>query len=181
MKDHGKNYTAMSRSHSSPVFRWVHDTVGTNWRMTEMQSAVGRVLLRRVPEMLAKRRGFADMLNRRFSKIPALRVTIPSPEFGHANYKYYVFLRPQRLHGEWTQRSILQAIQAEGIPCFAGSCSEIYLEKVFERLRPVTRLPVARELGETSVMLMIHPTLCEQDILDTCAAVEKVMEVASRL
>lgn len=181
MKDHGKNHAAMSGLHSSPMFRWVHDTVGTNWRMTEIQSAVGRVLLRRVPEMLAKRRAFADILNRRFSEIPALRVTTPPPEFEHAYYKYYVFLRPERLRAEWTQMSILQAIQAEGIPCFAGSCSEIYLEKAFEGLRPATRLPVARELGETSLMFMIHPTLCEQDILDTCAAVERVMEVASKL
>jgi dTDP-4-amino-4,6-dideoxygalactose transaminase len=179
-KDHGKNYEAMSNPQPSAAFRWVHDGIGTNWRMTEVQSAVGRTLLRRIPEMVEKRRHFAALLNRRLSKIPALRVTLPSPDVNHAYYKYYVFLRPERLREGWNQMKVLQAINAEGIPCFAGSCSEIYLEKAFENLGPHARLNTARDLGETSLMFMVHPTLTEQDMSDTCAAVEKVMEFASR-
>jgi len=130
--------------------------------------------------MIEKRRHFAALLNRRLSKIAALRVTLPSPDVNHAYYKYYVFLRPERLREGWNQMKVLQAINAEGIPCFAGSCSEIYLEKAFENLGPHARLNTARELGETSLMFMVHPTLTEQDMSDTCAAVEKVMEFASR-
>lgn len=178
-KDHGKNYESMAGAQPSPVFRWVHDSIGTNWRMTEMQSAVGRVLLRRIPEMVERRRHFAAILNQHFSRVPALRVTIPPLDIGHACYKYYVFLRPERLREGWDQVRILQAIHAEGIPCFAGSCSEIYLEKAFEKVRPRTRMDTARELGDTSLMFMIHPTLSEQDMSDACAAVDKVMEAAS--
>ena len=109
-KDHGKNYETMAGAQPSPVFRFVHDSVGTNWRMTEMQSAVGRTLLRKVPGMVEKRRHFAAVLNQRFSQIPALRVTLPPPDIGHACYKYYVFLRPERLREGWDQRKILAAI-----------------------------------------------------------------------
>jgi dTDP-4-amino-4,6-dideoxygalactose transaminase len=179
-KDHGKNYDAMAGAQPSAAFRWVHDSVGTNWRMTEIQSAVGRVLLRQVPEMTAKRRRFAALLSARFSEIAALRVTVPPPDVEHATYKYYVFLRPQHLCEGWNQLRIIEAINAEGIPCFAGSCSEIYLEKAFQNLRPATRLNTARELGETSLMFVVHPTLSDQDMHDTCAAVEKVMSVASK-
>ncbi|HEX3355009.1 MAG TPA: DegT/DnrJ/EryC1/StrS aminotransferase family protein [Terriglobales bacterium] len=178
-KDHGKNYAAMAAAQPSPTFRWVHDSIGTNWRMTEVQSAVGRTLLRKVPEMVEKRRRFAATLSRHFSQISALRVTAHPREIGHSCYKYYVFLRPERLRQGWDQARVLQAINAEGIPCFAGSCSEIYLEKAFENMRPQARLQNAKELGETSLMFMIHPTLSEADMADTCAAVEKVMEVAS--
>jgi dTDP-4-amino-4,6-dideoxygalactose transaminase len=178
-KDHGKNYEATTGAPPSPVFRWVHESIGTNWRMTEMQSAVGRTLLRKIPEMVERRRRLAAILTQHFSHIPALRVTIPPLDIGHAYYKYYVFLRPERLREGWDQRRILQAVTAEGVPCFAGSCSEIYLEKAFEKLRPHTRLGTARELGETSLMFLIHPTLTEQDMSDTCRAVDKVMESAS--
>ncbi len=178
-KDHGKNFEAMSDRPSNPGFRWVHYGFGTNWRMTEMQSAVGRVLLRKLPEMIEKRRSLAALLTRRFLQTTALRVTLPPQDVAHACYKYYVFLRPERLREGWEQMRILAAINAEGVPCLAGSCSEIYLEKAFEGLRPRIRLNAAKELGETSLMFMIHPTLSPQDMDDTCDAVEKVMASAS--
>jgi dTDP-4-amino-4,6-dideoxygalactose transaminase len=178
-KDHGKDYDAMAGAQSTAVFRWVHHSIGTNWRMTEIQSAVGRILLRMLPEMIARRRHLASILSKHFSQLPALRVTFPPLDIGHACYKYYVFLRPERLREGWNQTRIIQAINAEGIPCFTGSCSEIYLEKAFENLRPAVRLNTAKELGENSLMFMIHPTLSEQDMADTCIAVEKVMECAS--
>ena len=60
------------------------------------------------------------------------------------------------------------------------SCSEIYLEKAFPQdMRPAERLQVARQLGETSLMFLVHPTLSEQDMLDTARAVEKVLNRAS--
>ena len=68
----------------------------------------------------------------------------------------------------------MAAIQGEGIPCFSGICSEIYLEKAFpEEWQPPRRLQVAKELGETSLMFVVHPTLSEQDMLDMCCAAEK--------
>jgi dTDP-4-amino-4,6-dideoxygalactose transaminase len=177
-KDHGKNYGEMANAKPLPGFRWVHDGFGTNWRMTEVQSAVGRVLLGRLPQMIEKRRDFARLLTQGLGHIPGLRTTVPLPEIGHAYYKYYAFLRPQSLRPGWSQMKVLEAINAEGIPASMGSCSEIYLEKAFSELRPQARLTNARELGETSLMFLLHPTLCEKDMTDTCSAVEKVMQVA---
>jgi len=56
----------------------------------------------------------------------------------------------------------------------------IYLEKAFEGngLRPAERLPVARELGETSLMFLVHPTLGKEHMQCTVAAVEEVMQRA---
>jgi dTDP-4-amino-4,6-dideoxygalactose transaminase len=179
-KDHGKNYSEMVNAQPRPGFRWVHDGFGTNWRMTEMQSAVGRVLLRKLPEMVEKRRHFAALLNQRFAQISGLRVTVPSPDTAHSYYKYYAFLRSESLREGWDQMKVLQAINAEGIPCSMGSCSEIYLEKAFVNLRPAARLKTARELGETSLMFLVHPTLSDKDMDDTCKAVEKVMQAACK-
>jgi dTDP-4-amino-4,6-dideoxygalactose transaminase len=179
-KDHGKSFDAVYNRQHPPGFRWLHESFGTNFRMTEMQSAIGRIQLRKLDAWSKKRREYADILNRSFAKVPALRVTIPPPEVEHAYYKYYAFVRPERLRTGWTRDRIVEAVIAEGVPCFSGSCSEIYLEKAFETVsRPAKRLKVAQELGETSLMFLVHPTLSRSDINDCVAAVGKVMNNAS--
>jgi dTDP-4-amino-4,6-dideoxygalactose transaminase len=131
--------------------------------------------------MVGKRRQNAAFLSEEFSRIPALRVVRPPDNVLHSYYKYDVYVRPERLCEGWDRNRIQEAISAEGIPCIAGPCSEIYLEKAFpEAMRPPEGLPVARELGETSLMFKVHPTLEERDLADTCRAVSKVMQIASR-
>jgi len=181
-KDHGKSFDAVYHREPPPGFRWLHESFGTNWRMTEMQAAIGRVQLRKLPQWLTLRRRNAAVLTDGFSRIPGLRLTIPPQEIEHAYYKYYVFVEPKALKSDWSRDRIMTALMAEGIPCGSGSCSEIYLEKAFDQgaLRPKERLPVAKELGETSLMFLVHPTLTDSDMVNTCKAVEKVMVMAAR-
>jgi dTDP-4-amino-4,6-dideoxygalactose transaminase len=121
------------------------------------------------------------VLTKRLSRCPGLRVAAPPEEIGHSYYRYYVFVCAERLRAGWNRGRIMAAIKAEGIPCFSGICSEIYLEKAFpEEWRPPRRLQVAKELGETSLVFVVHPTLSEQDMLDMCCAVEKIMYAASK-
>lgn len=164
-KDHGKSYDAVYRREHAPGFRWLHESFGTNWRLTEMQSALGRVQLKKLPEWVEARRKNARIFTEAFLRLPALRVTEPPAEVGHSYYKYYAFVRPERLKKNWDRDRIVAEISERGVPCFSGSCSEIYLEKAFsEDMRPGRRLPVAKELGETSVMFLVHPTLSEDDV-----------------
>jgi dTDP-4-amino-4,6-dideoxygalactose transaminase len=180
-KDHGKSYDAVHQPEHPPGFRWLHDSFGTNWRMTEVQSAIGRVALRKLPRWREIRRTHARVLSDWFSRCPGLRVTLPPDFIEHAYYKYYAFVRPEQLRPGWTRDRIVAAINRQGVPCFTGSCSEIYLERAFPpEWKPAHRLPVARELGETSLMFLVHPTLAEEDIDATCVAVEKVMRTATR-
>ena len=180
-KDHGKSYEGADQSQHPAEFRWLHDSFGTNWRLTEMQSAMGRVLLRKLPEMVSKRRALANILANAFSQNPLLRTTAPPEGIGHGYYKYYAFLRPELLADGWTRDRIIAAVCAEGVPCFSGGCSEIYLEKAFpERMRPRGRLKVARELADTSLMFLVHPTLTSEDMEDTYRAVEKVTRAAAK-
>jgi dTDP-4-amino-4,6-dideoxygalactose transaminase len=174
-KDHGKNARADYGAGNGAGSRWVHDSFGTNWRMTEMQSALGRVLLRKLPRMVLRRQHLAAILTESFANIPALRVTRPPAEIGHSYYKYYVFVRPECLRDGWTRDRILEAIKAEGIPCNAGGNGEIYRENAFApALRPAKRHPIAHELSETSLMFLVHPTLSEHDMHDIAKAVDKV-------
>ena len=180
-KDHGKSYDAVHNRKNPAGFRWLHESFGTNWRLTEVQSAIGRVLLRKLPERVQVRQRNAAILDDAFSNIPALRVVKPSPEFVNSYYKYYAYVRPELLRDGWDRDRIMAAVNAEGVPCFVGSCSEIYLEKSFPpAMRPPERLPNAKLLGETSLMFMVHPTLTVEHMRSTAAAVEKVMPAAMK-
>jgi dTDP-4-amino-4,6-dideoxygalactose transaminase len=181
-KDHGKSYdTIYNRPAPGPgLFNWIHESFGTNWRMTEMQAAIGRIQLRKLGGWCAARRRNAEVLTQELSRVPAIRLTIPQDGIGHAYYKYYAFVRPEALKGDWNRDRIVRAIASEGAPCSVGSCSEIYLEKAFpQSMRPAERFEIARELGETSLAFLVHPTLSEPDMRDTARAAAKVMRAAT--
>jgi dTDP-4-amino-4,6-dideoxygalactose transaminase len=179
-KDHGKSFEAVYRREHAPGFRWLHESFGTNGRMTEMQSAIGRVALRKLPQWLAARRKNAAILAGYLQPLGAMRVTLPPGEIGHSYYKYYAFVRPERLKNGWDRDRVVAEINARGVSCFTGICSEIYLEKAFPLgLRPPRRWPVARELGETSIMFLVHPTLSEEDMHYTGGVAAEVIRSAA--
>jgi dTDP-4-amino-4,6-dideoxygalactose transaminase len=180
LKDHGKDFDVVYKKEHPPGFRWLHETFGTNWRLTEMQAAIGRKQLQKLPGWLKKRTLLANILHEGLEKIHGLRVVRPLVNIEHAYYKYYVFIRPEMLKPDWSRDRIMKALNDQNIPCFSGSCSEIYLEKCFETtgLRPKERLPIAKELGETSLLFLIHPTL-ERDNMDIVVhAIQDVMRLA---
>ena len=185
-KDHGKSWEAVYNREHAPGFRWLHESFGTNWRMTEMQAAIGRVQLRKLAGWTAARRRNAAVLDAAFADLEALRLTIPgvtTPRLGigHGYYKYYAFVRPERLKAGWDRDRIMGEVAERGVACLSGSCSEIYLEKAFEGtgFRPAERLPVARELGETSLMFLVHPTLDEAAMMRTAEVARDVILDAS--
>ena len=193
-KDHGKSWDAVYERQHPPGFRWVHESFGTNWRMLEVQAAIGRIQLRRMPDWTANRNANARVLAEVCAKYPVVRF----PEFRcgamcvsgcasgsgclHAQYKFYVYVEPERLNGGWSRDRIVDEINGQGVPCYQGSCSEVYLEKAFDGTgwRPAERLPVAQTLGETSLMFLVHPTLTEDEILKTSRVLDAVLKKAGR-
>jgi dTDP-4-amino-4,6-dideoxygalactose transaminase len=181
-KDHGKSWSAVYERAHPPGFRWLHESFGTNWRLTEMQAAIGRVQLQLMPQWSQTRQQYAQRIWDAARACPALRVPEVPSYIEHAAYKCYVFVRPERLNPGWDRDRIMAALNEEQVPCFVGSCSEVYLEKAFDNTnwRPAEPLPVARELGETSLMFLCHPTLTEEEVDKTCRVLSQVMEAASR-
>ena len=182
LKDHGKSWDAVYERIHPPGFRWLHETIGTNWRMLEMQAAIGRIQLRNLPEWTSKRAANSHQIFAAADRITALRVPKIPEEVGHAFYKAYVFVKPEALAEGWTRDRIVEEMNTRGVPCYQGSCSEVYLEKAFDNApgRPAQRLPVAQTLGETSLMFLVHPTLEEKNISKTCEVLATVMKEASR-
>ena len=181
-KDHGKSWDAVYHGSHGPGFRWLHESFGTNWRMTEIQGALGRIQLGKLPEWTQRRRQNAERIWKTADSIPALRSPKLVAGGGHAAYKAYVFVDPAALKDGWSRDRIMLEILGRGVPCLCGGCPEIYLEKAFDPTpwRPDPGLPVARQLGETNLMFLVHPTLEDEHIDRACGALAEVMREAVR-
>ncbi len=194
-KDHGKSYEAVYERQHPPGFRWLHESFGTNWRMLEMQAVIGRIQLRRMADWTRQRQANAARLSQVLVPFAGEDGAVRLPAFGcascpghcgaagceHAQYKFYAYVRPENLATGWSRDRMIEAINAEGVPCYQGSCSEVYLEKAFDDTgwRPQDRLPVAKTLGETSIMFLVHPTLTDSELAKTCEVIKTVMTEAS--
>jgi dTDP-4-amino-4,6-dideoxygalactose transaminase len=180
-KDHGKSYEAVYEREHPEGFRWLHESFGTNWRMTEMQAAIGRIQLKRMPYWHKKRLSNANSIWITAKQCKGLRVPVIPNYIEHAAYKCYVFVELGRLNKDWSRDRIIKEISALGVPCYSGSCSEVYLEKAFDDTKfiPKERLDNARKLGEASLMFLVHPTLTEDEIQQTCNAIISVMNLAT--
>lgn len=181
-KDHGKSWEAVYERQHPAGFRWVHESFGSNWRMLETQAVIGRIQLRRMPLWTARRQANARKIAAACLQYPAVRVPAVPADIQHAFYKYYVFVDPKKLADGWTRDRIVNEISARGVPCSQGSCSEVYLEKAFDNTgyRPENRLKVAQELGETSLMFLVHPSLTDADMERTCEVIGEVLSMAGR-
>ena len=180
-KDHGKNYNKVFESDPKPGYRWLHDSIGTNWRLTEMQAAIGLLQLGKIEDWHARRAANAQVLIDGLADLTALHVPAVPADFEHAWYKFYAFVRPENLAPGWDRDRVKDAIRAEGVPCDTGTCPEMYREEAFADtgMRPATRLPVAMDLGLRSLFFQVHTALQPTDMEDVVAAVRKVMKAAT--
>ena len=176
-KDHGKNFDSVYNKQHPPGFRWLHDSFGTNWRMMEMQAVIGRLQLKKMPEWTVKRNANMARIQAVFENSPYFIVAKPSHDYVHASYKCYVQVNADALPEGWSRDRIMAEISVQAVPCFSGSCSEVYLEKAFDETpwRPETRLANAQALGESSLMFLVHPTLSEQSLQKTVDAIQSVI------
>ncbi|ENP8323407.1 DegT/DnrJ/EryC1/StrS aminotransferase family protein [Vibrio vulnificus] len=180
-KDHGKSYDAVYNRQHPPGFRWLHESFGTNWRMTELQGVLGRIQLQRMAEWTAKRQHNGQLIDQAVADLPLVRCVEVADYIEHAEYKHYLFVNPEQLKPGWSRDRIVEEINAAGVPAYQGSCSEIYLEKAFDNTpwRPEERLPNAVQLGETSLMFLVHPTLTAAEMEKTTTVVRDVLLSAS--
>ena len=179
-KDHGKSYDAVYRREHPPGFRWLHESFGTNWRMTELQAAIGRAQLAKLLQWSRQRRANAQILLQELRDVSGLRIPQPAAHLEHAYYRFYAYIDTTRLRSSWTRDRIVAEVSARGVPCFSGSCSEIYREQAFAdtSFAPPEPLSGARELGATSIALLVHPTLLGEHMVRAARVVKKVLAAA---
>lgn len=178
-KDHGKDFDDMARPDPSPGFKWQHFGLGSNYRMAEMNAAIGRMQLGRLHETLEIRRRNSAVLTRALEGRACIRLPRIPDRVEHARYKFSFFVRPEALKDNWSRDRVIAALEAEGVPARSGGCPEIYRQPAFAGAPEASLgLPVARRLAETSLMLPVHPTLSAADMADMAEALHKVLGAA---
>jgi dTDP-4-amino-4,6-dideoxygalactose transaminase len=182
LKDHGKDHQlAASTVDLRPKeFRWLHTGFGSNFRLTEMQAAIGRIQLRRLPAWQRQRACHAETLMAVLEDHPAVRVPRPPAHVRHGWYKFYAFVNETSLAAGWSRLRILEELSDQGVPAFSGSCGEVYLEDSFKNagFSPSQPLPVARHLGQSSLMFLVHPTITSDQIQLMAALIVQVLDRA---
>ena len=180
-KDHGKSFAAVYEREHPPGYRWLHESFGTNWRMTEIQATIGRLQLRGLKDTVESRTRNASMLRSGLVDTPGLRIPVVPSHIQHAYYRFYAFVDPQALRSNWNRDRVMMEVTSRGVPCSVGSCSEVYLEKAFSSAdMPASRLPVARALGESSLAFLVHPTLGDEEMQYAVSVVGDTMRKAIR-
>ncbi len=180
-KDHGKSYKAVYEKKHPDGFKWLNESFGTNWRMTELQGAIGRIQLKRMSNWNSNRIFNANKIWNTMKNFTGLRVPNIPDYINHAAYKCYVFVEEKNLKKGWNRNRIMEEINKLGVPCYTGVCPEVYLEKAFDNsgFRPKERLLNAKILGETSLIFLVHPTLNKNEIQKTCDVITSVMKSAN--
>lgn len=199
-KDHGKNYESVNQSIPSTGFRWLHDSIGTNWRMMEMQATIGRIQLKKIKNWTEIRNENAKILSTALEGLESVRLPTKichSCENDRQNlycnnhqdrgctnafYRYYIYLNLEKLSSLWSREQIIEELNRSGIPCGTGTCPEIYLENAFNDLscRPSERFLVARELGETSIAFLVHPGIDKEKMESMALTARKIIMDASK-
>ena len=160
-RDHGKKHEKVDSKLNNYSFRWIHDNFGSNFRLTEIQSSIGRVQLSRLDDWIYLRNRNAKILISYLSELNQIRIPIPPENIVHAYYKFYCYVNKNYFLSDWDRERILKELNSNGLPAYSGSCSEIYLEKCFKDigLNPKNSLNNASILGKTSFMFLVHPTI----------------------
>ena len=195
LKDHGKTLNAIKAQQNKVGFKWLHDEIGSNYRLSEIQSAIGRIQLKKLEEWNKIRSFNAEILQSNLQNLDIIRFILQSnlqnldiirlpvidQKIRHAWYKFYCYLNLQALSSQWDRNRIIKTINEQGFPAFSGSCSEIYLEKCFKKInKNYSRLKNARELGETSLMLLVHPSISEEQMINYSEVVKNVLIQATK-
>ena len=163
------------------AYKYLHEEFGSNYRMTEMQAGIGIIQLKKLSQWTKDREKNAKIIINRVKNIKCVRSPLPNSNIQNAWYKLYIYIRSEFLKKDWNRDKILNEINNMGYPAGSGSCGELYLEKAFRDNGFKNFIPLknARELEQSSIMLLIHPTIKDTEIKNYASAIESVLLKAS--
>ena len=180
-KDHGKSYKAVFNQQYSTGYKFLHEDLGSNYRMTELQASIGRIQLKKLDETQKIRERNALIISSILNTLDLVRIPMPPKSVKHAWYKFYAYIKEDKLSKDWSRDRIINTLTEAGFPVFVGSCGEIYMEKCFKKLnmQPSKRLNNARNLGETSLSFLVDPLISIEEMHEYAENIKNVLKSAS--
>jgi dTDP-4-amino-4,6-dideoxygalactose transaminase len=186
-KDIGRSYDAVYHKEHPAGFRWLTETAGSNFRMTEFQAAIGIKQLAKLKEWIECRNGHARAIIEGLRKFDFIDIpSLPQSEGNiNAYYRLYAKINSNKLiagkNSNEFRDLLINQMNAEQVPCFFGSCSEIYREKVFVDLgySPKDRLSNASGWADNGFCFLTHPTITAEQLNRMCNSIEFVLDKLS--
>ena len=166
IRDHGWDYDLTKNMDSKPGFKWMVDSFGSNYRMTEFQSAIGRIQLKKLDEWLNIRTKNAQFYSNALNKINMTENLHPPNYIKHSYYKFNILLKEDTLAAEWSRDLIMQELNKRMIPVRVGSCPDISKEKAFskESLQNENVKINTEQIANLTMLLPTHHTLSNDSI-----------------
>jgi dTDP-4-amino-4,6-dideoxygalactose transaminase len=159
LREHGMNVSAAARhAERQPVIEQYLE-VGYNYRMTDVQAAIGLVQLRRLGEIVTRRRQLALRYQRLLCQIPGLRM-IADPEYGTTNFQSFWVALPEDF--PVPRNELLQRLASAGISARRGIMAA-HLEPAYTSRGRATDLPVTERLSSSSVILPLFHQLTQEE------------------
>jgi len=191
LKDHGKNHNSVFFKKHKVGFRWLHDDLGSNYRMTEMQAAIGREQLKLLNQNLRKRNLIANLylkgLREYYNKFNILKKPVlkcascplknkirKCNKCLSAYYRLNLFVNTNELN----QIKLIELLNKNRIDCSVGSCPEIYREKLFKKNKFYSKLKLANAnlLGKSSIMFPVNPNKSISLVKKEIKKIRKIMQ-----
>lgn len=169
-KDIGRSYDAVYNQQHSAGFRWLTESAGSNFRMTEFQAAIGLKQLEKLPRWIVQRNANAKAVIDTLKQFDFIDLPILQKVDGnqHAYYRLYAKVKAdvdiEGLSGETLRNFLIDRLVASGVPCFFGSCAEIYREKLFTNMAPKKRLPNAATFSDNAFCFLVHHTITSEQM-----------------
>jgi dTDP-4-amino-4,6-dideoxygalactose transaminase len=158
LREHGMDVSAAQRHASrAPVIEHYVET-GFNYRMTDIQAAIGLVQLAKLPALIARRRSLADRYHRLLAQIPGLTV-ISDPEHGVTNYQSFWVLLPPDF--PVSRDDLLRMLADSGVSARRGVMAS-HTEPAYAD-QPCAPLPVTERLSSCSLILPLFHELTESE------------------
>lgn len=180
--NHGKNLKKYFSAEKYTHFPYLHDSLGSNYRLTEMQSALGIYQLNKMDSWTVLRARNANIFINAINELEVIQTPVIPKHLTHAWYKLYITLNPSKLKKSITRSIILQKLQSESVPCSFGGSGEIYLEKAFSKSNLLKRgsLSNASFLENYSIMLEVHPTIPKKEVIRRASVLKLVLKDAQK-
>ncbi len=155
-KDHGKDFKQQNKFLLN--YNYIHNTFGTNYRITEFQSCLGRIQLKKLNKNLRTRNFIAKSIYKLSNKFPILfREPIFNKDNYNAYYVCYLFLNKNGIKKNININKIINTLRNSGIICSIGACPELYKEKVFKNYTKKNYfLKNTRNLSNKTICLNIN-------------------------
>lgn len=161
LRQHGMTVPDTVRHKSSQVIFETYDEVGYNYRMTDLQAAVGRVQLGRLPDILATRRRLAALYTSLLSRISGV-VTPAEPSWARSNWQSYCITLPPQID----QVEVMQTLLDKGISTRRGVMNS-HLETAYagkDIHRNAGTLARSTRAQHRTIMLPLYVQMSDEDV-----------------